>query len=176
MVLWSDHGYHLGEHLGVWQKRCLFEESARAPLIIFAPTRAGNGNSCQRIVEFVDIYPTLAELTGLKPPPDLAGRSLRPLLDEPKREWNGTAFTQILRPGSDQPFVGRSIRTERWRLNHWGGPGGGLELYDHSIDPREFNNLANDPRFRHVIGKLRATLDARLQPQVPPTPFNPAKL
>ena len=57
VVFWSDHGYHLGEHNGIWQKRTLFEQSARSPLIIRVPCAAGNGRDCKRIVEFVDIYP-----------------------------------------------------------------------------------------------------------------------
>ena len=75
VVLWSDHGYHLGEHNGIWQKRTLFEQSARSPLIIRAPGMKGNGTASTRIVEFVDIYPTLTDLAGLKNPKGLEGRS-----------------------------------------------------------------------------------------------------
>jgi len=71
VVLWSDHGYHLGEHNGIWQKRTLFEQSARSPLIIRAPGMKGNGTASTRIVEFVDIYPTLTDLAGLKNPKGL---------------------------------------------------------------------------------------------------------
>ena len=176
VVLWSDHGYHLGEHGGVWQKRCLFEESARAPLIFYVPHGRGNRSVCRRIVEFVDIYPTLAELAGLKPPVNLAGRSLRPLLDDPNLKWHGSAFTQILRPGDDQPHVGRSIRTQQWRFSQWGGPNGGRELYDHTNDPDEFTNLASQPRYREVVKKLQAALDAKIQIAVPTSPFRPGKL
>ncbi|MGY8651207.1 MAG: sulfatase-like hydrolase/transferase, partial [Verrucomicrobiia bacterium] len=83
VVLWSDHGYHLGEHNGIWQKRTLFEQASRTPLIIRAPNSKGNGTACARIVEFVDIYPTLTDLAGLQPPKALEGRSLRPLLENP---------------------------------------------------------------------------------------------
>ena len=72
VVVWSDHGYHLGEHVGAWQKRTLFEESSRAPLIVYAPSAKGNGKSCERVVEFVDIYPTVAGLCG--PPRRGVGR------------------------------------------------------------------------------------------------------
>ena len=95
VVLWSDHGYHLGEHNGIWQKRTLFEQSARSPLIIRAPGMKGNGTASTRIVEFVDIYPTLTDLAGLKNPKGLEGRSLKPLLQNPLAEWNGTAITQV---------------------------------------------------------------------------------
>ena len=68
VVLWSDHGYHLGDHLGVWQKRTLFEQSARAPLIIRAPDKAGNGQVCRRVVEFIDMYPSLTSLEKVDSP------------------------------------------------------------------------------------------------------------
>ena len=75
VVFWSDHGYHLGEHHGIWQKRTLFEQSARSPLIMRSTGAAGNGTACRRIVEFVDIYPTLTDLSGIESPSGLAGRS-----------------------------------------------------------------------------------------------------
>ncbi len=78
VVFWSDHGYHLGEH-GLWMKQSLFENSARAPLIIASPSQKAKGQGSSRVVEFVDIYPTVADLAGLKPPENLAGVSLRPL-------------------------------------------------------------------------------------------------
>ena len=77
VVFWSDHGYHLGEHNGIWQKRTLFEQGARAPLIIRAPSMAGNGQTSRRVVEFVDIYPTLAQLAGIEAPADLPGETCR---------------------------------------------------------------------------------------------------
>ena len=98
VVFWSDHGYHLGEHNGIWQKRTLFEEGARAPLIIRVPGRGGNGQACRRVVEFVDIYPTLTSVAGVDAPNNLAGRDLTPLLDAPLSEWDGLAVTQVLRP------------------------------------------------------------------------------
>lgn len=181
VVLWSDHGYHLGEHNGVWQKRTLFEESARAPLIIRAPGARGNGRECRRVVEFVDIYPTLLDLAGLETPRDLAGRSLRPLLEDPLAEWDGAAVTQILRPADsrlDEPVMGRSIRTERWRYTDWAEGAAGEELYDHHSDPHEFQNLAvdPDPAAQALIRVLRAKLEKRASGRVPTTPFHPPRL
>jgi iduronate 2-sulfatase len=174
VVFWSDHGYHLGEHNGLWQKRTLFEESARAPLILRSPGAKGNGMPCKRIVEFVDIYPTVADLCGFKPPKRLDGISLRPLLEQPDRPWDRPAFTQILRPGEGKPFMGRSIRTERWRYTEWGS--GGAELYDHRTDPKEETNLIDDQRWKDVIHKLKKQLDNHIELQSPKTPFNPTRL
>lgn len=176
IVLWSDHGYHLGEHNGIWQKRCLFEESARAPMIIYAPHAKGNGKPSKQIVEFIDMYPTVADLCGLTAPKTAAGRSLRPLLDNPNRNWKGTAFTQILRPGDGHPVVGRSVRTDRWRYSDWGGGKAGEELYDHDSDPFEFTNLANNPKYKSVVEKLRSQLQDKIKAAVPSTPFNPKRL
>lgn len=184
VVLWSDHGYHLGEHGGVWQKRTLFEQSARSPLIIHAPSSTLDNRGrgvCRRVVEFVDIYPTLLDLASIQGPSNLAGRSLRPLLKNPVANWNGNAITQILRPADDrlaQPVMGRSIRTERYRLTVWGDGSHGVELYDHATDPQEFDNLAINPdeRAAAVINKLRPILDAKASSAIPSTPFNPERL
>ena len=181
VVLWSDHGYHLGEHNGIWQKRTLFEQSARSPLIIRAPGMKGNGTASMRIVEFVDIYPTLTDLAGLNNPKGLEGRSLKPLLQDPLAEWNGTAITQVLRPADKRlpmPVMGRSIRTDRWRYSDWAEGKAGLELYDHAADPMEFNNLALKPDIeaKAVIKRLRKLLEPKASGKVPTTPFNPKRL
>lgn len=167
VVVWSDHGYHLGEHGGVWQKRTLFEESARTPLFIRAPGARGNGRVCRRVVELVDLYPTLADLCGLKPPPNLAGRSLRPLLDDPQAEWREAAVTQILRPGNGQPVMGRSLRTARWRYTEWNEGESGIELYDHDAEPGEHVNLAGTDVAREVVGGLRETLRRKARGRPP---------
>lgn len=181
VVFWSDHGYHLGEHNGIWQKRTLFEQAARAPLIIRDPAAAGNGQACRRIVEFVDIYPTLTRMAGIASPRHLAGRDLTPLLEDPLAPWEGYAITQILRPADDrlaEPVMGCSIRTERWRYSEWGEGRAGVELYDHHCDPMEFDNLAvtPDPAAAAIIQKLRPLLRGRASGRTPTTPFNPARL
>ncbi len=176
VVVWSDHGYHLGEHLGVWQKRCLFEESARAPLLISVPGSGSRGSVCQRVVEFVDIYPTLAELCGLTVDPSLAGRSLKPLLEDPMRRWDGFAVTQVLRPGDGKPVMGRSIRTSRWRYSEWNSGAEGRELYDHQADPHEFVNLAQREDLQPVIEQLREQLESYAEGMPPATPFNSVRL
>ncbi len=183
VIVWSDHGYHLGEHGGAWQKRTLFEECAAAPLIIRAPGRAGNGQACQRVVEFVDIYPTLIELAGLTYPTEQSqeGASLVPLLDQPTRQWDSSAITQVLRPPDSrfkEPIMGCSIRTEHWRYTEWGEGKHGRELYDHQKDPGEFHNLAHQPSPSHqtIIQMLRKTLYQKSSGKVPTVPFNPKRL
>jgi uncharacterized sulfatase len=181
VVLWSDHGYHLGEHLGIWQKRTLFEESARAPLIIRAPGAKGNGHTCHRIVEFIDIYPTLADLASLTPPASLDGRSLRPLLNDPAQKWDSLAITQILRPADDRlpaQVMGRSLRTERWRYTEWNEGANGLELYDHDEDPHEFRNLARMPSAEAstVMKAFHARFSNLARGLPPPSPVNPKRL
>ncbi|MCB1275194.1 sulfatase [Prosthecobacter sp.] len=181
VVLWSDHGYHLGEHNGVWQKRTLFEEGARAPLIIRAPMAKGNGQECCRIVEFVDIFPTVAEFAALPLPPGLHGQSLLPLLNDPLMDWDGAAITQILRPADDrlpQQVMGRSIRIERWRYTEWNDGKEGVELYDHAIDPLEFHNLAREPdsEAKAVMQQLRRRFGGNASPNPPASPVNPKRL
>lgn len=180
VVLWSDHGYHLGEHKGVWQKRTLFEQSAMSPLIIRAPGVAGRGD-CRRIVEFVDIYPTLTQLAGVKSPTRLEGQSLLPLLNSPTASWDGNAVTQVLRPADDrlnEPVMGCSIRTSRYRYTEWGEGQHGVELYDHHADPSEFDNLAHHPdaAARAVMSRLSGLLNKKASGKTPQTPFNPARL
>ncbi|MDG2125525.1 MAG: sulfatase [Verrucomicrobiales bacterium] len=183
VVFWSDHGYHLGEHNGIWQKRTLFEQGARTPLIIRHPGAEGNGQACPRIVEFVDLYPTLLDLTNLPNPTShsLAGKTLSPLLNNPIARWDGTAITQVLRPADsrlEKPVMGCSIRTHRWRYTEWAEGTAGRELYDHQADPNEFNNLALDPdqQTRAIIDHLRPQLRAKASGKIPTTPFNPRRL
>jgi uncharacterized sulfatase len=181
VVFWSDHGYHLGEHNGIWQKRTLFEQGARAPLIIRNPMSRGNGQACRRIVEFIDIYPTLTHLAGIKTPKQIEGRSLAPLLEKPVSEWNSFAITQVLRPADNRleaPVMGRSIRTERWRYSDWAEGKQGEELYDHLADPLEFNNLADNATKENlrIIKTLRIILEKKASGLIPKTPFNPKRL
>jgi uncharacterized sulfatase len=181
VVFWSDHGYHLGEHDGIWQKRTLFEQGARAPLIIRNPSSKGNGQPCRRIVEFIDIYPTLTELVGIPSPQAVEGHSLVALLDDPLTRWDRFAITQVLRPADhrlDTAVMGRSIRTERWRYSDWAEGKKGVELYDHFADPMEFENLALNPtrKNKSVMSRLRRLLKQEASGKVPQTPFNPKRL
>jgi uncharacterized sulfatase len=153
VVFWSDHGYHLGEH-GLWMKMSLFEESCRVPLVIIAPGMKGNGKVCPRSVEFVDLYPTLADLAGLTPPPGDEGTSLKPLLEDPSAAWDRPAYTQVWRAGNR--FPGHSVRTARWRYTEWENGTRGNQLYDHDADPHELKNLAGDPQYAKVVEEMKA--------------------
>jgi uncharacterized sulfatase len=154
VVFYSDHGYHLGEHGGMWHKMSLFEPSARVPLVIVAPSAIGNGQACERLVELLDIYPTLVELCGLPKREQLEGRSLRPLLENPAAAGKDAAYTQV----QHGDVMGRSVRNERWRYTEWDGGRAGAELYDHESDPRELNNLAGEAKWAAEQLRMRGLL------------------
>lgn len=151
VVLWSDHGYNLGHH-GQWMKQSLFENSARVPLIFSVPGIKG-GKASGRTVELLDIYPTLAELTGLRGD-GLEGASLIPLLRNPKATWNRPAYTQVRR----NTIMGRSVRTEKWRYTEWDEGRAGTELYNHEKDPDEFDNLSSLAEYAPTVKELSALL------------------
>lgn len=161
VVLWGDHGYHLGEN-GIFTKMTNFEQGTRAPLIVSLPNQATAGQFTRALVELVDIYPTLAELAGLPLPSHLEGTSFAPLLADSARMWKPAAFSQYLRPGADK-FMGRTIRTDRWRYTEWvngKNESAGIELYDEQTDPRENMNLAQEPEHQALATALAAQLKA----------------
>jgi iduronate 2-sulfatase len=167
VVFFGDHGYHLGEHGGLWHKKSLFEESCRVPLIVYAPKMQGAGKSCARIVELVDLYPTLTELCGLQHPVNLDGRSFATLLDDPESPGKDAAYSLIAR-GQDSTenitevaYLGRSVRTPRWRYTEWEDGKRGVELYDHQADPQEFQNLAEDPNYTATVAELHRKLEGQ---------------
>ena len=151
VVFTSDHGYHLADH-GLWQKSSLFDRSARVPLIIAAPGAQGRGRVARGLVELVDLYPTLADLAGLKAPEYLDGLSLRPMLDAPERSVKDAAFTQVR--------DGYSVRTPRWRYSEWSAGAQGAQLFDMERDPAETRNLAGDTGHVNTVAELKALLQA----------------
>lgn len=156
VIFMSDHGYHLGEH-GEWMKMSLFEGSARGPLIAAGPGVVAGGAS-PRTVEYLDVFPTLSELAGVSAPAGLEGRSLAPLLKDPKAAWDRPALTQVRRSADAGPFMGYSVRTERWRYTEWDEGKRGAELYDEIRDPDETRNLATDPAHRRASAEMQRAL------------------
>ena len=140
IVLWGDHGWHLGEKEH-WRKFSLWEEACRAPLMIIAPSVTKAGSRSPRTVDFVDLYPTLSELCGLPIGEHLDGDSLVPLLRNPTADWSTPALTT-------HGIGNHSVRSERWRYTRYAN--GDEELYDHDADPMEWKNLANDPKLESV--------------------------
>ena len=148
IVLWGDHGFHIGEK-ALWCKTKNYELDTRAPLIWSLPGMANAGSSCEALVEFVDIYPTLVDCAGLPLPQQLEGISLKHQLADPQRPWKRAAFSQFPRPRSyvGRPAViGYTVRTERWRYIEWqdfsSGEALACELYDYEADGKELRNLA----------------------------------
>ena len=166
VVFFGDHGWTLGEH-GQWQKQLLFEESARVPLLIAYP-KSSTAGACPRTVELLDVYPTLADLCGLKPPANLEGKSLRPLLMNPSARWTKPAITQQMRADGERRVIGFSLRTERWRYTEWNGGQEGAELYDHASDPHEWNNLAHQPNSAATVAQLKKLIPQFKPDQLPP--------
>jgi uncharacterized sulfatase len=150
VIFIGDHGYHLGER-NWWNKNTLFERSCRAPLIIAAP--GAKPGVARGLVEFVDLYPTIADYCGVQPPADLAGRTLRPLIEDPSRPGKDAVFTLVTRGAQRR---GDSIRTDRWRYTEWSD--GSRELYDHTMDPEETRSLAETADYEGIVQQLAAQL------------------
>ncbi|HEX3728668.1 MAG TPA: sulfatase [Opitutaceae bacterium] len=155
MVFIVDHGYQLGEK-GKWSKAgSLFEMGCRVPLIIAAPGLAGNGRTCYRIVQSVDLYSTLAELCGLPVPDDGEGNSLTSLLRDPTAAWDRPAYS--IWSEDSKTIHGTAVRTDRWRYAEYGPQGvNGAMLFDERVDPLEMNNLAYRESHAAVVAELSA--------------------
>jgi uncharacterized sulfatase len=153
VVMLADHGWHLGQK-GMWAKMTLFENSANVPLIVADPRKTSGGSRCRAIAEYVDVYPTLAELCGLPAPQGLAGESLARFLDNPGATWDRPARTVMLRNG----YLARTVRTARWRYTEWDEGRRGAELYDHDRDHGEDRNLAAESKYKNTIAELKRRL------------------
>ncbi len=167
VVLWGDHGRHTLER-SLRAPRSLYEEFVRVPLIVAHPTLKNKGQASPRLVELVDIYPTLAELCGLPLPAGLEGVSLRPLLEDPNREWKKAAFTMVQNP----TFSARSVRTPEWRYIEWPREGANsdpyIELYQGRNDPDQLRNLAHDPEYGKIREEMRELLRKGWKAALPP--------
>ncbi len=161
IVLWGDHGWHLGDH-GFWCKHTNYEQATRVPLLLDLPGQKAQGAKSDALVEFVDIYPTLCDACGVKKPDALEGTSMVPLTDKPGRPWKKAAFSQYPRYIKGQGRgMGHSLRTERYRIVEWaakGKPVKDTELYDYKTDPEETENLAGKPEHAETVKELSALL------------------
>ncbi|TWT65267.1 sulfatase [Allorhodopirellula solitaria] len=157
IVLWSDHGFHLGEKDHI-EKFALWEKSTHIPFLIAVPGVTQPGSRCDRPVDMTAVYPTLLELAGLSADGSCDGASLVPLLRDPMAAWNRPAVMTYLRGN-------HAVRSDRWRYIRYAD--GSEELYDHEVDPNEWNNLAGDRQYADVIASHRQWLPKADAKQVP---------
>ena len=154
IVFTSDHGYHLGEH-GHWQKQTLFENATRIPLIISTPNLEKKGLKSMSPVELIDLYPTLMDLTNIKTPKHVVGKSLDPIIKNVNASVRGSSLTRWKN--------GYSIKTKRYRLTKWGSNGElGYELYDHKNDKNELINLSSNQDYNAVMDSLKLVIEQRI--------------
>ncbi len=177
VILWGDHGWQLGEH-GLWHKHTNFELAARAPLLISVPGQKAPGRKSLSLVEFIDIYPTLADVCGFPKPKDVEGVSLKPLLDDPTARVRPVAISQYPRSDAGKSLMGYSIRDDRWRLTLWRNRANNTihatELYDEVNDPHETKNVADQPEHAEVIARLSKHLPPPIAAAQTPSPAGKA--
>ncbi len=171
VVLWGDHGYHLGEK-ALWCKTTNYELDTRAPLVLSVPKHAFG--ETQALAEFVDIYPTLLDACALPSRDNLEGVSLMPLFDDPQRDWKKAAFSQFPRPWTyrgEPEVMGYTMRTDRYRYVEWvnfrTGESLAHELYDHTQDSAEIHNVGADLNYAAIIDELGLQLRQGWQAALP---------
>ncbi len=156
VVLWGDHGWHLGEKQH-WRKFALWEEATRAPLIWVVPGVTKPGSVCDRTVDFMSIYPTLTDLARIPTPKHVEGKSIRPLLADPQAAWDQPALTTY-------GFNNHAVRSAGWRYIRYAN--GDEELYDETKDPYEWTNLAGNPAHAERIKELARHLPEQNAPKI----------
>ena len=175
VVLWGDHGWKLGEH-NSWCKMTNYEIDTRVPLIVRAPGASENGHLCDKLVEFVDVYPTLCDLAGVPLRPELEGLSFKPLLSDVGLPWKRAVFSQFLRSGiwvapDGVPYMGHAMRTQGYRYvewkNHESGERVARELYDLRVDPQENVNVIGDAANQELVEQLSAQMTAGWRAALP---------
>lgn len=163
VVFISDHGWHLGEQ-GMWGKTTNFENATRAPMIISMPNSTAKGEKTKALVEYVDIFPTLIEATGVSNviPEYLEGTSMIQLMNSPRKKWKSAAFSQFPR-GTNSEKEGYSVRTENFRYTEWWNNEEDklmdIELYDHINDPLESINVGGEVKYKNTIKEMHEILE-----------------
>jgi arylsulfatase A-like enzyme len=171
VVIWSDHGWKLGEHNG-WCKQTNYEIDSRTPLMIRVPEMKSAGQKCNSLTEFIDIYPTLSELAGLPLRSELEGQSLKPVLENPQSEHKQAAFSQYIHHYDGKHYMGYAMRTDRYRYIEWLNREtfelAERELYDHETDPQENQNIASKTE-QKLLDQLSNQMWSSLPKPVPPS-------
>jgi iduronate 2-sulfatase len=172
VLFWGDHGWHLGDH-GMWCKHTNYEQAARIPVIVAAPSALEPGEASSALIESVDIYPTLCELADLPVPQGVDGSSFAAVLRDPSAKTKEAIFHVFPR----RDLLGRAVRTARYRMVEWKRPGANaesavIELYDHETDPGETKNLAAERP--DLVTELRTILDREPEAK-PPLKVNARK-
>ena len=159
IVLWSDHGFHLGEK-DIWGKFTLWERTTHVPFIVVAPGITEPASRSSEAVSLQSIYPTLSDLAGLETPEHVDGRSLRPLLENPEADWGEVAITAV-------EYGSYAVRDDDFRYIVY--KDGGEELYDHRLDPHEWTNLVEEPEYEEVLSMLRQKIPPSGDQAPPPS-------
>lgn len=153
IVFFGDHGYHLGEHEW-WNKVTVYEKGTRAPFIMAGSGVHKKGVESDAMFEFIDIYPTLADMAGLQAPEHLEGKSFKSVITNPSKPFR-SEVKALTRRGD---FFGAMVKNNDWRYIEWDNGKKGRELYNQHTDPIEYNNLAEDPEYSEVIHEMKALL------------------
>jgi arylsulfatase A-like enzyme len=168
IVLWSDHGFHIGEKKN-WEKFALWEQTTRVPLFIHAPGISRDGEVSRQPTTLTDLYPTLCELAGLPVPEQCTGTSLLPQLRDPAAVSAATSLTSYTFKGDTAPSHGLSNTRYRYLIY----PDGFEELYDLGKDRGEFTNLAADPAYAAVKAEFAAAVPRHPAPDRGAAPDSP---
>ncbi len=151
IIFMGDNGYHLGEH-NWWNKVTLFQKGTNPPFIIAGQLVGHKGTKSSSMFEYVDLYPTLANIFKLKNTPKyLEGKSFKNMLKNPAKPFRSSVSAVVNRSNK----LGRMVKNQQWRYVEWDDAKMGVELYDQKNDPTEYNNLANDPAYKPVIDEMK---------------------
>lgn len=154
IVFFGDHGYHLGEQ-DWWNKFTLYEKATGAPFVVAGPSVKNKGMKSESMIEFIDIYPTLADLLQLKNTPNyLEGESFAKVMDNPNQPFRSEVRAVMTRGD----IMGKSVKNKEWRYIEWEDGKEGVELYNQKEDPLEYNNLASNTKYAAVLDEMKTLL------------------